>query len=330
MSPSTPPRSPFRRLLVAAIAGLASLAATGLSAQTGAPVKLLVGFSAGGGTDAVARLLADKLKDELGAPVVVENRPGAGGQLAAQAVKAAPADGSVLFLTIDHTLSILPQVVKNPGFDTAKDFTPVAGFASYVSVLALSAQTPPKTFKDYLAWMRQNGGKGDVGIPAPASVPEFLVKSIGDKTKLDMVAVPYKGAAPMLGDMMGNQIAAGVAGSNDVLEAHNAQRIRVVAVAGTKRHAALPEVPTFSELGIAGFEEIGYYGIYAPAGTPAAVVNRVSEAMRKVLLQQPVQQRMTTMGLTVDYLTPQQMGARERAFTQAWGKLITASGFQPQ
>lgn len=196
-------------------------------------LKIMVGFPPGGGTDAIARVLADKLKDQLGRPVVVENKAGAGGQLAAQALKAAPADGSVLFLSHDHTITILPLTLKNPGFNPAEDFVPVAGFATFVNGLALSGGTPAKSYKEYLAWVREHGkGKGTVGVPAPASVPEFLVKVIGQKNGLDLQAAPYRGSAPMIADMLGNQIAAGVGSVPDFIENHKAGKIRMVAVIG--------------------------------------------------------------------------------------------------
>ena len=128
-------------------------------AQSGKTIRLLVGFPAGGGTDAIGRLLAERLKDELGAQVIVENKPGAGGQLAAQALKAAAPDGTTYFLTHDHTVSILPLVVKSPGFDTARDFTPVAGFASFPNAFAVSGGTPAKSMVDYVAWVKSAGGR---------------------------------------------------------------------------------------------------------------------------------------------------------------------------
>ncbi len=157
----------LRRRFLSALSAIA----LGLSLSGGhaaePTVKLLVGFPAGGGTDAIARLLADKLKDPLGVNVIVENKAGAGGQIAAQALKAAPADGSVLFLSHDHSISILPQVVKSPGFNPQTDFTPVAGFATFVNGLALSGGTPAKTFNDYIAWVKARG-RDTVGVPAPA------------------------------------------------------------------------------------------------------------------------------------------------------------------
>lgn len=312
-----------------AIAGVL-LACGWAQAQTGT-VRLLVGFPPGGGTDAIARTLADKLKDQLGMPVVVDNKAGAGGQLAAQVLKAAAPDGMTLFLSHDHTISILPQVVKNPGFDPAKDFVPVAGFATFVNALALSGGTPAKGVADYIAWVKaQAGGKGTVGVPAPASTPEFLVKVIGQKYGLDLQAVPYRGSAPMMGDMLGNQIAAGMGSVPDFIENHKAGKIRVVAVLGGARQATLPDVPTFAELGLTGFEDMPYYGIFAPAGTPKAALDKFSDALAKVVAMPDVKERLTGMGLTVGFMPQQQLATREQAYTQVWARLIKASGFQAQ
>jgi tripartite-type tricarboxylate transporter receptor subunit TctC len=318
-----PSRRHFAAFALALSCGLAA-------AQTAKPIKLMVGFPPGGGTDAVARILADKLKDELGVPVVVENKPGAGGQLAAQALKTSPADGTVLFLSHDHTISILPLVVKNPGFDPSRDFAPVAGFATFVNAYAVSGGTPAKSFTEYVAWVKTHGSKGAVGIPAPASTPEFLVKVVGEKYKLDLVSAPYRGSAPMMADMLGNQIAAGVGSVPDFIENHKAGKVRVVAVLGAKRQAALPDVPTFAELGLSGLEDMPYYGIFAPAATPQATINQFGQALSKVLAMSDVHEQLTKMGLTVGFMNAHQLEQRERAYTQVWTKLIKASGFQPQ
>ncbi|MEY4420374.1 MAG: hypothetical protein RLZZ498_970 [Pseudomonadota bacterium] len=318
-----PSRRHFAAFALALSCGLAA-------AQTAKPIKLMVGFPPGGGTDAVARILADKLKDELGVPVVVENKPGAGGQLAAQALKTSPADGTVLFLSHDHTISILPLVVKNPGFDPSRDFAPVAGFATFVNAYAVSGGTPAKSFTEYVAWVKTHGSKGAVGIPAPASTPEFLVKVVGEKYKLDLVSAPYRGSAPMMADMLGNQIAAGVGSVPDFIENHKAGKVRVVAVLGAKRQAALPDVPTFAELGLSGLEDMPYYGIFAPAATPQATINQFGQALSKVLAMSEVHEQLTKMGLTVGFMNAHQLEQRERAYTQVWTKLIKASGFQPQ
>ena len=323
-----------RRTLVAgSIAAGAAMTASSVFAQ-GYPahtIRLVVPYPPGGGTDAVARTLAEKLKDELGVAVAVENKPGAGGQLAAQALKASPADGTVLFLSHDHTISILPLVVKNPGFDSVQDFVPVAGFATFVNAFAVSGGTPANSFNAYVAWVKsQAAGKGAVGIPAPASTPEFLVKVVGEKYKLDLVSAPYRGSAPMMADMLGNQIAAGVGSVPDFMENHKAGKVRIVAVLGGKRQASLPDVPTFSELGLGGLEDLPYYGIFAPAGTPKATIDQFGQALAKVLAMPDVNEHLTKMGLTVGYMNSQQLAQRERAYTQVWAKMIKDSGFQPQ
>jgi len=326
-------RSPLQRVSRALRTPLALSAFLlgGLAQAQSGTIKLMVGFPAGGGTDAIARTLAEKLKEQWGTTVIVENRAGAGGQIAAQALKAAPADGTTFFLSHDHTISILPLVVKNPGFDPARDFVAVAGFATFVNALAVSGGTPAKSMNEYVAWVRKQGaGQGTVGVPAPASVPEFLVKLIGQKYNLDLQSAPYRGSAPMIGDMLGNQINAGVASVPDFIENHKAGKVRIVAVLGSKRQAALPDVPTFAELGLAGFEDVPYYGIFAPVGTSKAVIDRFSSAVAKVIAQPDVRDRLTAMGLTVGYMTPQQLATRERAYAKTWARIIKASGFQAQ
>ena len=322
-------RRPLLRCALSA-ALLATTAFSGLAqAQSGKTIKLMVGFPPGGGTDAIARILAEPLKEALGATVVVENKPGAGGQIAGQALKAATPDGTTFFLSHDHSISILPLVMKNVGYDPARDFVPVAGFATFVNAFAVSAGTPAKTFTEYVGWGSQQA-KGAVGVPAPASVPEFLVKVIGAKYKLDLVSAPYRGSAPMMADMLGNQIPAGVASVPDFIENHKAGKVRVVAVLGDKRQAALPDVPTFAELGLAGFEDVPYYGIFAPAGTSPATIDAFGAALQKVLAQRDVQAKLTAMGLTVGFSSSQQLAAREAAYAKVWAKIIKDSGFVPQ
>jgi tripartite-type tricarboxylate transporter receptor subunit TctC len=326
------PRTSRRRALLVrgALTLMMAVGAVAASAQSGKTVRILVGFPAGGGTDAIARLLSDKLKDALGATVIVDNRPGAGGQLAAQALKAAPPDGTTFFISHDHTVSILPLVTKNPGFDPARDFVPVAGFATFVNAFAVSAGTPAKDFRQYVDWVKRQGGKSAVGIPAPASVPEFLVRVIGEQSQLDLVAAPYRGSAPLIGDMLGNQVPAGVASVPEFIENHKAGKLRVLAVLGGARQPALPEVPTFAELGLAGFEEVPYYAFFAPAGTPQALIDGFGAALARVIEMPEVRSRLTALGLTVGFMPPQQLAARERAYAQTWAKIIRASGFQPQ
>ena len=310
---------------------LAAAAAHPARAQSGRPLRLLVGFPPGGGTDAIARLLAERLKDELGVPVIVENKPGAGGQLAAQALKAAAPDGNTMLLSHDHTITILPLVIKHPGFDPATDFVAVAGFGSFANALALSGGTPAHSLAEYVAWIRsKGGGKGAVGVPAPGSVPEFMVKVLAEKFKLDLVAAPYRGSAPMMADMLGNQIGAGIGSVAELIEHHRSGKMRVVAVMGTQRQALLPDVPTLAEAGLPGFEELPYYGVFAPAGTPKTVLDPFAAALAKVISQPDVKDRLSGWGLAVSFMPQAQLVAREHAYSTAWARIIKASGFQPQ
>jgi tripartite-type tricarboxylate transporter receptor subunit TctC len=322
--------SSFRPLRRALLAGLFSLAAGLVQAQSAQPVRILVGFPPGGGTDAIARTLAEKLKDQLGVPVVVDNRAGAGGQIAAQALKSAAPDGHTFFLSHDHSISILPLVTKNPGFDPAVDFVPVAGFATFANALALSGGTPAKTVPEYVRHVQQSGGKDTIGVPAPGSIPEFLVGMVGSKYKLDLQAAPYRGSAPLMADMLGNQIKAGVASIPDFIENHKAGKLRIVAVIGDKRQAILPDVPTFAELGIAGLEDLPYYGLFAPAGTPQATLDRFNQALAKVIAMPDVREHLTQMGLAVAYQPQPQFAQRVKAYTQNWDRMIKASGFVPK
>ena len=319
-----------RRLLAGSVC-LAAFALTSAAWAQAPSIRILVGFPAGGGSDAIARTLADKLKDELGRPVIVENKPGAGGQLAAHELKAAAPDGRTFFISHDHTISILPLVSKNPGFDPAKDFMPVAGFASFVNAFAVSGGTPAKSLNEYVDWVRtQKAGKGTVGVPAPASTPEFLVGVLAQTFKLDLVPVPYRGSAPMMGDMLGNQIAAGVGSVPDFIDNHKNGRIRVVAVLGGKRQPTLPDVPTLAELGIGGLEDLPYYGFFAPAGTPKAAIDEFSQALAKTIAVPEVRERLAALGLAVEFMNSQQLATRERAYAKTWAEIIRKSGFQPQ
>lgn len=153
---------------------------------------------------------------------------------------------------------------------------------------------------------------------------------IGKKYNLDLQSAPYRGSAPMMGDMLGNQIAAGTGSIPDFIENHKAGKIRVVAVMGNARQAILPDVPTFAELGLAGFEDLPYYGLFAPAGTPAATVDKISAALAKVVALPEVHERLTAMGLTVGYMSAQQLSAREQAYSRTWANIIKTTGFVPQ
>ena len=321
-------RRTFSGTLAASAA--AAFASPSVFADSNKPLRVLVGFSAGGSSDVAARILGDKLKDELGVPVVVESRPGAGGQIAAQALKASAADGNTLFLSHDHTISILPLVTRSPGFNPEKDFVPVAGFASFVNCLAIADKTPAKTFPDYLKWVNGDvNSRGSVGVPAPASTPEFLVKLLAEKYKVNLISVPYKGAAPVMSDLLGNQIPAGIGAVPDFIENHRSGRLRIVGVLGAERDPLLPDVPSFHEMGLTGFEDVPYYGFFAPKGTPQAKLDTFNAALQKVLAIESVRKQLIGLGLRAEYSNQQQFTARERAYTQVWARIVKEKGFAP-
>ena len=319
-----------RRAFALRLSALAAAGGGWTLAEAKQAIQMMVGFPAGGGSDAIARLLAEKLQPLLGENVLVDNRPGAGGQVAAQLLKGAKPDGHTLFLSHDHTISILPQVVKNAGFEPRTDFVNLGGFATFVNCLAVSAGTPVKNFDEFVQWMRAHPGKANVGVPAPASTPEFLVQLLAKRYQLDLVAAPYKGSAPMMADMLGNQIPAGVGSVQDFIENHRAGKLRVIAVLGGKRQAALPDVPTFNELGLKGLEDTPYYGIFAPKGTPQAFVNRFTQALAHVVAMPEVVKTLTDMGLSVGYMSPKDLARRETAYRNVWTRIIRESGFKPQ
>ena len=167
-------------------------------------------------------------------------------------------------------------------------------------------------------------------MPAPASTPEFLVQLIGKRYGLDLTPVPYKGSAPMMADMLGNQIPAGVGSVQDFIEYQRAGKLRMIGVLGGQRQAAMPDVPTFSELGVKGLEDTPFYGIWAPKGTPRTFVDRFSRALQQVVAQPDVRARLVDLGLTVEYMSPRQLDQRERAYTKVWSRIIAESGFEPR
>ena len=317
----------MRQLAIAGGGAWAGLQGLPLAAQSlPGRVRLLVGFPAGAGSDAIARILAEPLREQLGVPVIVENRAGAGGQLAAQALKAAEPDGGTLFVSHDHTISILPLFTAEPGFDPARDFVPVGGFASFVNAFAVSASTPARSFAEYVAWVQRSGGKGSVGIAAPASVLELVVGSVAEHFKLDLVAAPYRGSAPMISDMLGGQIPAGLGSTPDFIEQHRAGKVRIVAALGPRRQAALPDVPTFAELGLAGFEAMPYFGVFAPAGTPPATVERLASAVREAIARPAVRERLAGLGLNVEFSGPAALAKRVADYSREWAAIAAKRG----
>ncbi len=330
-SPTTQPsrRAFGQRVALTALAAAAGpLLAQPTPALTG-PIRILVGFPAGGTIDVVARLLADRLKDELGVPFVVESRVGAGGQLAAQALKAAPPDGRTLMLAPDHTMVVVPLTLKSPGYDVAKDFVPVAQVARYLGALAVASGTGVKNVAEYVAWLKANPAQASVGVPAPGSLQQFSLATISRAAGVPMTAVPYRGSAPLVQDLAAGQIPAGITALGDFLEFNSAGKLRIIATIDTQRAPQVPDVPTFTEQGMK-LDFNFWLGMFAPAGTPPATVQRLNSAIAKVLAQPDVRERM--LKLVFDPVTgaPAALAERVATDTRYWEPIIKASGWVPQ
>ena len=323
--------NPRRKLVATLIAAplLSALPQTLRAQSSGAPVRILVGFPAGGTIDVVARVLADRMKDDLGVPVVVESRVGAGGQLAAQALKAAAPDGKTLMIAPDHTMVVVPLTLKDPGYDTARDLMAVGQVARYVGAFAVSSNLGVKNFTEYLAWARANPALANVGIPAPGSKPHFGMLALARETRVALTTVPYKGSAPLVQDLLGGQIAAGTTALGDFLEHHAAGKLRIIGVIDPRRVPQIPEVQTFAEQ---GFKlDLNYWlGMFAPAKTPGPVIERINAALSKALAQPDVRERMVKMVFEPAGGSPGAMTDVMQADTRYWEPLVKASGWTMQ
>ena len=308
------------------LTALTFLLPAALQAQTGAPIRVLVGFPAGGTIDVVARLLAERIKDDLGAPVVIESRVGAGGQIAAVALKAAAPDGRTFMLAPDHTMVIVPLTVKEPGYDPLRDMVAVAQVARYVGAFAVAANVPAKNFNEYLAWARANPASANIGIPAPGSKPHFGMLALARETGAKLTTVPYKGSAPLVQDLLGGQIAAGTTAMGDFLDHHAAGKLRIIGVIDPRRVAQLPGVPTFLEQGYK--IDLNYWlGMFAPAGTPAPIVERVNAALGRALANPEVRERMIKIVFEPAFGSPAQMTSLMQADSRYWEPLVKSSGW---
>lgn len=296
---------------------------------SGAPIRMLVGFPAGGTIDVVARLLAEKMKDDLGAPVVVETRAGAGGMIAAQTLKNAAPDGRTLMLSPDHTMVIVPLTVRAPGYDPLKDFAPVGQVARYLGAFAVPAKLGVATMPEFFAWAKANPGKANVGIPAPGSIPHFGMLSLAKQAGVPLTTVPYKGSAPLVQDLLGAQISAGTTAMGDFLEPHRAGKLRILAVIDQSRSPLVPDVPTFKELGYK-IEFEYWLGLFAPDGTSAASIERLNASLGKALAAPDVVERMTKLVFEPAHGTPAAMREKVRAGMALWEPQVKAAGWKPQ
>ena len=312
---------------------LHSLAATSLSLAMlplwaqGQPIKILVGFPAGGSADITARVLADKMKDSLGVPVLVENRAGAGGRITAQAVKDAAPDGNTLMLAPFAVMVVQPLVFKSIKYDTSKDFTAVGNTVTFPLALAAGPATPAKNMRELIDWFRANPGKANYGSPAAGSMPHFLGEMLAANAKLSLTHVPFQGGAPMVQNLLGGQIAIGFDTPAEFAEQYRAGKLRLLAVSSSQRTPQFPDVPTFKEQGIA-VDASAWFGLFGPAGMPGTVTNRINAALQAALRLPDVVDRLDKLGLTSSPNSADDMTRRLADDKALWGPPIKASGFQ--
>jgi tripartite-type tricarboxylate transporter receptor subunit TctC len=321
------------RALARMVLSTSLVVATAASFAQDGPIKILVGFPAGGSTDAIARHLALGMQQELGRSVVVENRPGAGGQIAAQALKAAKPDGATIFLSNSHTVSMIPLTLLKPGFDTVKDFAPIGLVAINPDVFAVNTTVLGNAqagLKDFAQWAKSNPGKGNVGVPAPASAPDFAVGVVAKALGAPLTSVPYRGDGPVALDLVGGQIAGGIGSVGAMLQHAKAGKIRIVAVNGTARLPLLPDVPTYAELGIKGYEEVIFTAVFAPAGMPANLVQSYNAAIGKVVKSADFAEKLSGLGITAASSTPAELATRVQETNHAWSAMVRNAGYQPQ
>ena len=315
-----------RRFLIGAGA-VATLARPALAQLTGAPVRLVFPFGAGGGGDALCRLLAERLASGLGRPVIVENKTGADGRIGIQFVKQAPPDGDTILLTTGPTMTIMPQVHKAPGYDTANDFAPVAHLGTFEFGFAVANNVPAASLPELVAWLRANPAKATYGLPSLGTIPHFTGLQFAKLTGLTMTRLPYRGGAPAVQDVVGGQIPLAFVTVADALEQHRGGLLRIIATTGTRRSPFLPDVPTAREAGV-GLDGSGWYGAWAPAKTPDSVIARIGGLMVDILQQADFKERVLKLGLIPDGRPAAELAIIQKVDAERWAPAIKESGFR--
>ena len=321
-----------RRRFARGLAGLAIAVAAPLAwAQTAwpnKPIKIVQPFAAGGGGDIVSRLLAEKMQAELGQPVVVENRPGAGGNIGAQQVSRLPADGYTL-MTTSGAFAISPSLFKSLGYDPVKDFVPVTKIAVAPLLVLVRADSPLRTMADLIALAKKDP-KGvsyaSFGIGSPS---HMIGESINKQAGISMAHVPYS-AGNAVTDLLGGQVTVAILDALSQTPQVKAGKLRALALNGNQRLPALPDVPTLTESGIP-FELVGWHALFAPAGTPREVVERLNRLVNQIVAQPEVKARLFELAMfpVQPPTSPEQWGTLFKRDVQAWGDLVRAAGITP-
>ena len=322
-----------RRLLAAACAALAASAVPGVRAQdTNKPViRILLGLPPGGGTDAIARVIADRLPAELGQPVMIESKVGVGGRLAADALMTAAPDGLTWMIAPNatptfQTLVFGPQLKWN----IWRDFAPVAGLVSYPLGMAVSLQTGATNVREFVDWVKKNPS-ATFGTPGLGGQNHFLGVQFAKAAGIDLPVTPYKGTPPLITDLVGGHVPAAVTLMDETLKFHRAGKVRVIGIFSDKRSELMPDIPTMAEQGIKVASGDGWTAMWAPAKTPSTEIERMQRALQKILATPQVRETLTTrLAVSPHYMNAQEMAQRQRAELAAWEPVIKASGFKPE
>jgi tripartite-type tricarboxylate transporter receptor subunit TctC len=322
----TRPAATRRQLLLALLVGSTSSTA---QAQGSKPIRLIVPFTPGGSTDILARALAPKLSTALGQNVIIDNKPGAGGSLgAAEAAKGEP-DGSVLLMGHIGTLAVNPALYPKLAYDPLKSFVPVAGVARVPNVLVVPAASPAKSLQDFLALARAKPGQLSFSSGGNGSAAHITVEYLKLRAQVFLLHIPYRGSVPSVTDLIAGNVDATFTGAPAVLPHVKSGRLRALAVSSPQRIAALPDVPTVAESGFPGWEADQWYGVVAPAGTPAAVVNRLNAEINKALALPDVAQQLAVEGAVPMPGTPQAFGELIRRELPRWATVVKAGQVKP-
>jgi len=315
------------RVLVttAAVAGSLVPAA---QAQGTQPYKILVGFAPGGTLDAIARIVAERVREPLGHSVIVDNKPGAGGRIAVDLLKAAPTDGSVAMMCPDFLSTIYPLVYTKLNYDPDVDLLTVSTVAESPMALAVPTASPAKTLAQYVDLVRANPNNANFGHGALGGPTYLLGLMIGKEIGVKLTDVPFSGAAAMMPNLVGNQFGAGTSYVGDFVEYHKGGRLRMLATSGSQRSTLVPDVPTFAELGYKNLVASSIFSLCLPKNTPGAVVQKWNSAVATALADKTVKDKIAALNFTAGASTPAEAQQRNRALRAFWEPTVKASGFK--
>jgi tripartite-type tricarboxylate transporter receptor subunit TctC len=290
------------------------------------PVTLIVPYTAGGGNDAMARIVADKMSAVLGQPIVIENRGGAGGSIATRQVAHAEPDGYTLGLGGTGTLAIDPTLYPNVGYDPRKDFAPVGLIATSALVVLVNPAVPAKTIPELIGLAKREPGKLDFASAGVGSGIHLGAELFAYMAGIKLTHIPYKGSAPALTDLIGGHVAIYFSSLPPAIGLVNAGKVRALAVTGPQRSTIFPDLPTVAESGLPGYAAVLHYGIVAPAGTPKPVIARLAAALRAAIASPETRQRIAADGAEVMGMTPDEYAADIDREEAKWSDVVRRSG----